>query len=406
MEKNFNKNYFAPFTFIILIPIILFIILKKTNKISSNILPNFFSLLILISFLSWAYLSIKLFPKNFTGPKNIDDSEPKYQGNGFLFWLISTILIIFICIKWKNFPNKFSENFIPILLTFNIFGLIFVSYLYLRDKDNYWDKENDDKNNYSTYFKFYRGLKFHPEIAGVDVKQLTNCRFGMLSWQIIILIFAFYSYYNFGFNSAIWVTVILQSIYIAKFFFWETGYFNTLDITLDRGGYYICWGCLVFIPAFYTFTTYYLINNPTNIHWFLALVILFLGICFIWMNYTVDQQKEMFKSNNECEIDGKKAEYIDVKYQKDGKEKDGKLLTSGWWARSRHMNYVFEIGLSACWSLVGIKLGIAPFAYLFYIIALLVHRIYRDESKCKNKYGKYWDKYCEKVKYRLIPSIY
>jgi 7-dehydrocholesterol reductase len=58
----------------------------------------------------------------------------------------------------------------------------------------------------------------------------------MIFWQVIIIIFAFFSYYTSGFNVAMWVTVVLQTIYIAKFFWWETGYFNTLDITLDRAG--------------------------------------------------------------------------------------------------------------------------------------------------------------------------
>jgi len=401
-----QKNYIGPFIFIILVPIILFILLKKTNTISDKIYPNLFSLLILISFLIWGFLSIKLFPQNFTGPKNVDDSEPKYQGNGFLFWFASFILIIFICLKWKTFPEKFTHNFIPIILTFNIFGLLFVSYLYCKDKNDYWGKKEDDEKGYSPFFKFYRGLKFHPRIADVDVKQFTNCRFGMISWQIIIIIFAFYSYYTFGFNIAIWVTVLLQTIYIAKFFYWETGYFNTLDITLDRAGYYICWGCIVFIPAFYTFTTYYLINHPTNISVIVGLIILLLGLWFVWMNYKIDSEKQKFKENFNTEIWGKPAEYIDVKYEKDGVIKDSKLLTSGWWGKSRHMNYSFEIGLSACWSLVGYKLGIFPFAYLAYIIALLIHRIYRDEEKCSKKYNEYWNKYCEKVKHRLIPGIY
>lgn len=402
-ENNMTKNYLGPSLFIIIVPIILFVILKKSTTISTNIWPNLFSVLVLCFLLLWGYLSLRLFPENFTGPKNVDNFQPKYRNNGFKFWLITMILVVLICLKWKNFPLKFTQNFIPILLTFNIFGLLFVAYLYWRNKDNYWGKEEDDKKNYSPFFKFYRGLQFHPQILGVDVKQWTNCRFGMISWQIIILIFAFFSYYSMGINIAIWVTVILQTIYIAKFFYWETGYFNTLDITLDRGGYYICWGCLVFVPAFYTFTTYYLVNNPANIGWVFGGIILLLGLWMIWMNYEVDREKEMFKADNNLEIWGKPAEYLTVK-KEDGKE--GKLLTSGWWGISRHMNYTYEIGLSGCWSLVGYQVGLAPFAYLVYIIALLVHRIYRDEEKCAGKYGKYWKKYCEKVKYRLIPGIY
>jgi len=38
-------------------------------------------------------------------------------------------------------------------------------------------------------------------------------------------------------------------IYNFKFFLWETGYFNSMDIQHDRAGYYICWGCLVWVPA-------------------------------------------------------------------------------------------------------------------------------------------------------------
>jgi len=397
---GFTKNYLAPFSLVIVLPILLFILIKKSTKISNKIYPNTFSCCILIGFLIWGYLSIKLFPKNFTGPKNIDGFEPKYQGNGFLFWLTSMIVIIIICLKWKKFPGMVAENVIPMMLTFTVFGFLFVSYLYWRDSGNYWGKEEDDEKGCSCFFKFYRGLKFHSQIGGVDVKQFTNCRFGMIAWQVLIIIFAFYSYYSFGFNTAIWVTVILQTIYIAKFFYWETGYFYTLDITLDRAGYYICWGCLVFVPIFYTFTVYYLINHPTNINFFLGIGILIAGLWLIWLNYLVDEDKQRFKNN----VEG--FEYMDVKYWKDGEEKEGKLLTSGWWGKSRHMNYVFEIGLSACWSLVGYKLGVLPFAYLGYIILLLIHRTYRDEDKCKLKYGEYWDKYCEKVKYKLVPGIY
>ncbi len=294
-------------------------------------------------------------------------------------------------------------------MTFNIFGLLFVGYLYFAGRKEYWGKEEDDKKEYSGLFRFYRGLEFHPRIGGVDIKQLTNCRFGMIFWQVIIIIFAFFSYYTSGFNVAMWVTVVLQTIYIAKFFWWETGYFNTLDITLDRAGYYICWGCLVFLPAFYTFTCYYLANNPSMISGLVGMVILLLGIWFIWMNYKVDKEKEDFKANPECKIWGNKAEYINCAPLSDIKEegkKPSKLLVSGWWGKSRHMNYTYEIGLSGCWSAVGAPVGIAPFAYLGYIIALLVHRIYRDEDKCKVKYGKYWDEYCKKVPARLIPGIY
>ena len=43
-----------------------------------------------------------------------------------------------------------------------------------------------------------------------------------------------------------------QLVYIAKFYWWETGYLRSLDIMHDRAGFYICWGCLVWVPSVYT----------------------------------------------------------------------------------------------------------------------------------------------------------
>jgi len=392
-----SKNYLSPFFFIFIVPILLFLILRKTSK-SDKIFPNKFSVLTFIILFLYAFASLKLFPQNFTGPTNVDGFTPSYQGNGFLYYLVSLTLTFLVCFTLKDFPLQLRDNFIPFIMTCNIFGFLFVLYLYFKDKDDYYQKEEDDKQGMSSLFKFYRGLKFHPRILNVDIKQLTNCRFGMMLWQFLIIIFGFASYQVYGWNLAIWVSIILQSIYIAKFFYWETGYFNTLDITLDRGGYYICWGCLVFLPVIYTFTTYYLSYYPSYLNSALLIGILCLGLYFIYLNYQVDAQKEQFKADNQKEIWGEKPKFL---------EKDGrKLLLSGWWGKTRHMNYTFEIGLSACWCAVALPLGVLPFTYLFYIIALLVHRIYRDEKKCSDKYGDFWKEYCGKVAYRLIPNIY
>lgn len=61
------------------------------------------------------------------------------------------------------------------------------------------------------------------------------------------------------------------------------------------------------------------------------------------------------------------------------------------------------------WSLPGARSGPAPwpcFIYVPFLFILLVHRIFRDEDKCRAKYGKGWDLYCGVVRYRLIPGIF
>jgi Ergosterol biosynthesis ERG4/ERG24 family len=44
---------------------------------------------------------------------------------------------------------------------------------------------------------------------------------------------------------------------------WETGYWGTMDIMHDRAGYYICWGCLVWVPSVYTSPALFLTEVST-----------------------------------------------------------------------------------------------------------------------------------------------
>ena len=71
----------------------------------------------------------------------------------------------------------------------------------------------------------------------------------MLGWALLVLNFAIASIQRNGFNFGPLANAVLINLYLLKFFYWETGYFNTLDITLDRAGYYLCWGCLTWVQV-------------------------------------------------------------------------------------------------------------------------------------------------------------
>jgi len=47
-----------------------------------------------------------------------------------------------------------------------------------------------------------------------------------------------------------------------------------------------------------------------------------------------------------------------------------------------------------------------PYAYPVFLTLLLLHRERRDERSCRLEYGPDWDRYCQRVPYRLIPKIY
>ena len=47
-----------------------------------------------------------------------------------------------------------------------------------------------------------------------------------------------------------------------------------MDIQHDRAGYYICWGCLVWVPSMYTIHTYFMVKHPEalSVPTFIAIV--------------------------------------------------------------------------------------------------------------------------------------
>jgi len=64
-----------------------------------------------------------------------------------------------------------------------------------------------------------------------------------------------------------------------------------------------------------------------------------------------------------------------------------KLLTSGWWGRSRHPNYLGDWIMGWAWCLpCGFSTPI-PYFYVVYFAVLLWHRQLRDDDACRKKYG-------------------
>jgi hypothetical protein len=74
---------------------------------------------------------------------------------------------------------------------------------------------------------------------------------------------------------------------------WETGYWGTMDIAHDRAGYYLCWGCLNWVPAIYTSPALYLTEHP--VEWSLpaAIAVAVAGTLAIYINYDSDRQRQV-----------------------------------------------------------------------------------------------------------------
>jgi 7-dehydrocholesterol reductase len=90
-----------------------------------------------------------------------------------------------------------------------------------------------------------------------------------------------------------------------------------MDIAHDRAGYYLCWGCLNWVPGVYTSQALYLTNHPNkNMTTTLALGTILVGAVMIYINWEADIQRQMFReSNGKCRIWGKEPLFIIAKYK-------------------------------------------------------------------------------------------
>ncbi|EFB41069.1 hypothetical protein pah_c050o020 [Parachlamydia acanthamoebae str. Hall's coccus] len=344
--------------------------------------------------------------KIYQGPITPKGNVPIYKANGpFAYFL--TLTLFLVCsygLEWFS-PTILYDNLGPLLGALNIFSLFFCLFLYI--KGYVAPSSSDAGASGNPIFDYYWGTELFPRLLGWDVKMFTNCRFGMMSWPLLLISFAAKQQELYGLSDSMVVAVLLQLIYITKFFFWETGYLRSLDIMHDRAGYYICWGCLVWVPGVYTSPTLYLVNHPNHLGLPLAALIFALGAVSIMINYLADRQRQKVReSDGNCTVWGKKPFLTVANYTTgDGKQKKNILLASGWWGISRHFHYVPEILGAFFWSVPALFANFLPYFYVVFLTILLIERAFRDDRRCALKYGEDWETYCKHVPYKIIPYM-
>jgi 7-dehydrocholesterol reductase len=363
---------------------------------------------ILAIFAAFQLLLMKIVPgRPFLGPITPKGNIPIYKANGVPCFLITVgaFLIASFGFGWFS-PSILYDNLGPMLGALNCFSLLFCLFLYL--KGIFAPSSSDHGISGNPLFDYYWGTELYPRIFGWDVKQFTNCRFGMMGWPLLLLSYAAKQNELYGLSDAMLVSVALQLIYVAKFFVWETGYFRSLDIMHDRAGFMICWGCLVWVPAVYTSPSLYLVHHPIHLGTFGAMAIFLAGLGSIAINYLADRQRQQVRAKNgACLVWRRPPSLIEATYRtQSGETKQSLLLASGWWGLSRHFHYIPEIAAAFFWSLPALFDNFYPYFYVVFLTILLIDRAFRHDKRCADKYGPSWNQYCEKVPYKIVPYLF
>jgi len=168
-----------------------------------------------------------------------------------------------------------------------------------------------------------------------------------------------------------------------------------MDITTDGFGFMLSVGDLTWLPFSYSLQARFLAFNPVSLGPALSTAIFALNFIGYYIFRVSNSEKDLFKK-------GKNPK--NLSFMKT--ERGTKLITSGWWGRSRHPNYLGDLLMGLAWSMTtGFSTPLTYF-YPVYFLVLLVHRQRRDDKNCSEKHGKDWQRYQEMVPWRIIPYIY
>ncbi|KTD07729.1 7-dehydrocholesterol reductase [Legionella jamestowniensis] len=364
--------------------------------------------ILIFSFIIFEFLLTKLVKgKTFYGPVTPKGNIPIYKANGFTVFLITVFCFCFGSFYLQLFSATIIyDNFGAIVGALNCFSLVLCAFLYI--KGRFAPSSTDSGTSGNVIFDYYWGTELYPSLFGINLKMFINCRLGMMSWGLILLSYAAKQHVLFGLTNAMVVAVALQFIYITKFFIWETGYLGSLDIMHDRAGFYICWGCLVWVPCIYTSPTMYLVMHPHSLPYWFAGGIFIAGAGSILINYLADRQRQRVRTTaGNCKVWGRSPRIVMASYYTEtGEQKQNILLSSGWWGVSRHFHYLPEIAAAFFWSVPALFTHFAPYFYVCFLSVLLIDRAFRDDKRCAKKYGAYWQTYCQLVPYKIIPYVF
>jgi protein-S-isoprenylcysteine O-methyltransferase Ste14 len=313
----------------------------------------------------------------------VQDGPPIYRLNGLrVFFIVSLLFIGYV----QLIDIQFLINLrLKHAICACVLGFLFTFILVLPCKPN----------SSSFLLDLYLGRLKNPQWFGnrVDGKILLYLIGGIGVELNLILLYFEYAKENRSMTN-ITTYVILFSFFLTEYFYHEHVHLYTFDFIIEYVGFKLVWGCLVFYPFFYPIAIWCNIKpiSLSFIRQILSISIFFLG----WiLSRGANNQKYLFRTQPKAKFLGY-FQPISV---------NGRLLCSGWWSLSRHINYLGDILMSIGLSLA-INGGIYSWLYPIYYIGLFIARERTDFERCEKKYGRDWDEYCRRVPNRIIPYLY
>jgi len=254
----------------------------------------------------------------------------------------------------------------------------------------------------------YLGRRENPQWVGKDGRALVDAKMylyliGAVQLELNVLSFAAHQAlaHPGAVSPGALLYTALFSFFVCDYLLFEEVHLYTYDFIAERLGFKLGWGCIAFYPYFYG-VGLWAVADRTDPHTPVPLLVLYVLVFFGgWvLSRGANLQKFLFKTRPEAKLLG----LIAPEAVGEGQHR---LLCSGFWRLSRHINYLGEILMAVGLTLVlGWPLSPVPWLYPLYYVGLLRPRQLDDDRRCEKKYGALWKEYCRRVPSRIIPGLY
>ncbi|CZT18430.1 related to c-14 sterol reductase ERG-3 [Ramularia collo-cygni] len=301
-------------------------------------------------------------------------------------------------------PVFIARNWGEFLATANLYSLALIAVFWIKAR-TIPDSREETIITGKFWYDLFNGGELHPRTGNLfDWKHFNASRTGVSD-----LSFAALQYQNYGgVTDSMILAVLFRMTVTIEYFWYENWFFETLDGSFERFSFYNIFGFSAMMPHLWTLQTQYLATHPTDLSRMESAVYITLFVAGWYMRHIVDDQKSRTRaSNGDCIIWGKKAKVLIAKYTTaDGKTHQALLLCSGFWGIARHVNYAgsFLYTLASC--LICGRRDFFPYTEAVIVAGMTIHRCFRDEARCRAKYGDVWDEYCKIVRWRIVPGVF
>uniref|UniRef100_A0A1Y1ML18 Uncharacterized protein n=1 Tax=Photinus pyralis TaxID=7054 RepID=A0A1Y1ML18_PHOPY len=413
---------FNAFLFVLCLPLIPLIFLVYCNEKQCNFtaspkfnysrISTYFGLKSFAISLCYILLVFVIGALPFGGPKVSGlpnrGSKLNYVMNGFFtLVLVGIVLILLETFTGVLVIENVLQNFFQHYVTLTVLGVILSVALYIRSFYVPLCNLKSDVLINNAIYNFYHGRDINPRVFGVVDFKLFLFRFFCISTIIMNAVLFYKSvsfkvltdgdidYKSIKYNETLAVFAAMQIIHHTWCIVYESSFVTTFTAQYEAVGYE-CIVSLLLGPIVEIGSSKYILDYGVTLpRWQLifAGVLFMIGSVFYHGSNT---QKHQFRLNPYHP----KVSHLESLPSSQGR----KLLVSGYWGMVRHPNYLGDIIIQMSFGLL--VYNAVPVLVFIFDILWIINRISRTELKCEQRYGSAWKRYCQRVKYSLVPKVY